>query len=371
MEPLLSYGATLARGLRGDHGVVGLYGAVQRLFITFGLTAGPASFIIDAPFGRWSDHSFLSVNGNFGWLLMELVSPLSFMVAMTISPSSSISQIPKSLTWDLPFSILNAFTSLPRARALLSFMFLVHYLNRAVISTVRNPGRARMNIAVPLSAMLFNLANGGTMGFWISGGEATNGTNTTHAWGLRNDSWALLVFAIGVNLWLFGFVGNVVCDEMLYDLKRKKVKSSGRTLEQRKKMSPRERYSIPKGFLYDYISHPSYFTEWIEWIGFAIASLCLAPSPFPGLALASIDSPTLKTTLSSLLGRSASPYALLRGVPPALRPFSQWYLQPPMIFVMQEILVMLPRAVSGHKWYQATFGEEWPKHRKIVIPGVF
>ncbi|SCV67997.1 BQ2448_118 [Microbotryum intermedium] len=371
MEPLLSYGATLARGLRGDFGVVGLYGAVQRLFITFGLTAGPASFIVDAPFGRWSDHSFMSVDGNIGWMLMELVSLLSFMVAMTLSPASSISQIPKNLTLDLPARVVSALASLPKARAVLSVLFLVHYLNRAVISTLRNPGRARMNIAVPLSAMFFNLANGGTMGLWMAGGEASKGGNATGTWGLANNSWARIGFATGVSLWVLGFVGNIVCDEMLYELKKKKMKNGGLTLEQKKKMSPRERYSIPRGFLYEYISHPSYFTEWIEWIGFTVSSLCLAPSPFPGLALASIDSPTFTASLSSLLGRSASPYALLRGVPPALRPFSQWYLQPPTVFVMQEILVMFPRAVSGHRWYRSTFGDEWPKSRKIVIPGLF
>lgn len=33
-------------------------------------------------------------------------------------------------------------------------------------------------------------------------------------------------------------------------------------------------------------------------------------------------------------------------------------------------IAMLPRAYKGHLWYKEKFGKDFPKDRKIVIPGV-
>lgn len=80
------------------------------------------------------------------------------------------------------------------------------------------------------------------------------------------------LFWAGVVLWTLGFIGNLVSDEVLYNL-RKPGKDG--------KQKPR--YSVPQGLLYSKpfggISFPAYFCEWIEWLGFAIAACSYSSSP--------------------------------------------------------------------------------------------
>jgi 3-oxo-5-alpha-steroid 4-dehydrogenase 1 len=57
-------------------------------------------------------------------------------------------------------------------------------------------------------------------------------------------------------------------------------------------------------------------------------------------------------------------------LPAGLRPFEQVYLQPMGLFLLNLIAAMLPRAISGQRWYRKNF-KEYPTKRKIVIPGLF
>lgn len=57
----------------------------------------------------------------------------------------------------------------------------------------------------------------------------------------------------GLFVFLLGIVGNIWHDNILAQLKRQ---GAG--------------YAIPRGGLYTLISFPTYFCEWIEWIGYAI-----------------------------------------------------------------------------------------------------
>ncbi|KAL1835311.1 hypothetical protein VTK73DRAFT_5783 [Phialemonium thermophilum] len=66
--------------------------------------------------------------------------------------------------------------------------------------------------------------------------------------------------------------------------------------------------------------YPHYFCEWIEWLGFWIAA-----------------------GFSSV---------------------------PAMMFVVNEVAAMLPRAVKGKRWYAEKFGEEKIRNKWAVIPGV-
>ncbi|BGP36278.1 hypothetical protein JCM10450v2_000173 [Rhodotorula kratochvilovae] len=327
--------ATLAQiglALRGQHGTLGLYAAVQRLFVAFGCLAFPASLLLDAPFGRfgtWGNR--LTVNGNLGWFLMELASPLSFLYALSIPLSSSpLASFP-------PFSpsrILAALAALPPARQLLATLFLIHYLHRSALGSLRNPGRAPMHLVIPLLSALFNLANGGTIGAWLAAG----------AGGVRVGGGAR--FALGIVLWAAGFAGNIYHDEVLYALKREKARSrpaaAGGADKRARAPSPRERYSIPTRGLYALVSHPSYLCEWVEWAGFALAAAQLASAPFPAAGAG------------------------------ALPPIRKSYLQPPALFLLQEVAAMLPRARSGHRWYQRTFGREWEEKgaRWAMVPWV-
>ncbi|CAG8517175.1 3991_t:CDS:2 [Ambispora leptoticha] len=81
-----------------------------------------------------------------------------------------------------------------------------------------------------------------------------------------------------------------------------------------------QRYAIPYGGLYRFISCPSYFGETTQWFGFAIAT---------------------------------------------------WYSPPAIIFALATPANLLPRAISTHTWYKENFKDKYPKDRKSIIPFLF
>ena len=299
---------------------------------------------------------------------MEIVAPIAFLVGLsaplTTSPllgsSSSLAS-----SWHAGW-LLEPFHHLPRARLVLVVAFLIHYANRSLLSTWRNPSRAKMHLAVPLSAILFNCANGFTLGMYIGGGLVTERRRDFDDEGWAREPWARALFWTGMTVWALGLASNIYHDEVLYSLKRQ----SGRSAKPTTSLSPsgdtanshsqqQHRYSIPprsKG-LYRFVSHPSYLSEWLEWLGYHLASLSLGPAPFPSFA----------ATLLLRTGGGKRPVPL----PQALQPWREWYLQPTALFVLMEVAIMSPRATSGHRWYERTFGrKEWQAHgqRWVVIP---
>ncbi|KAJ6591005.1 hypothetical protein DFH09DRAFT_1138312 [Mycena vulgaris] len=234
---------------------------------------------------------------------MELVSPLCFLYAFTSAPSSPTTR---------QYTLAGA--------------FLLHYLNRALLSPLRTPSRSKAHLMVPLSAAVFNLVNGSLMGAFLSSPSAPVSTPRFYA---------------GLALWAAGFMGNIVHDEILLNLRRraKDKKDDG--------APPGEHYAIPHGLLYRFVSYPNYLCEWLEWLGFALAA-----APPPSLS-------SLSASLSSISSFSLSSVAHAR---PSLTP--------PYAFVLAEVLLMTPRALRGHAWYHERFGDAYPKERRAVVPWV-
>lgn len=79
-----------------------------------------------------------------------------------------------------------------------------------------------------------------------------------------------------------------------------------------------DRYKIPMGGMFNYVSGANFFGECLEWTGFALASWS-----WSGLAFAAVT-----------WGNTG------------------------------------PRAVQHHKWYLQKFGDKYPRHRKALIPSV-
>ncbi|KAG8830788.1 hypothetical protein FRC17_004246 [Serendipita sp. 399] len=105
------------------------------------------------------------------------------------------------------------------------------------------------------------------------------------------DAFSDPLFVLGITMFLAGFISNIFHDEILYNLRRTPPPTP----------DGKPHYAIPHGGLYRYISYPNYFSEWIEFTGFAIA---------------------------------ASPH---------------WEYTAPWQFVVAEIMVMAPRAYKGHQ----------------------
>ena len=247
---------------------------------------------------------------------MEIVSPLTFVATFIATPLAPHRSTP--IPWADPSVLLAA-------------MFVAHYINRALVSPLRTPSRSRSHVIVNICGAFFNLANAFSVAAYLTSPSAQS---------FLSDAYTRPLFLIGVVLWASGFIGNILHDETLLDIRRKAAAKREKTHDQKG-----EYYGIPHGMLYSFISYPNYFCEWLEWLGFALAAAPLPTSFVPrSLTLTSLD-------------------ALVRsGVPKTLTP--------PWIFVISEVLVMLPRAYRGHQWYLNKF-PEYPKNRKVVLPFIF
>ena len=76
-------------------------------------------------------------------------------------------------------------------------------------------------------------------------------------------------------------------------------------------------YKIPRGFLFEVVSCPNYLGEIVEWIGWALAAWSLAGVSFAFWTIANL----------------------------------------------------LPRALTHHRWYRATF-PDYPQQRRAIVPGL-
>ena len=308
------------------------YLEARKWFTLMSVSLVPALLLINAPFGRFTpknQNSLFLVDGIKSWMIMELVSPLTFIYMFSTSPLSENGWFVQT-QWNSP-------------NAILSLCFLVHYINRAIINPLRTPSRSKSHIIVPLSAVAFNLVNGALMGSYLSSPYAHTFLSAR----------SLTPFYIGLTLWAFGFIGNIVHDEILLDIRRK-ANSKGK-----RKAEAGEHYAIPQGGLYTLVSYPNYLCEWIEWLGFAIAA---SPLPF------TLD--TISTTsISSFFPLLLDPEFYTRIIKDPGYLFAP-NLSPPWIFFISEVLLMLPRAYRGHQWYKSKFGESYPRQRRAVIPFV-
>ena len=290
----------------------------------------PTLLLINAPFGRFTpknQKSWLIVDGIKSWIVMELVSPMTFIYTFYTSPLSA-KAVPSQ--WNSPHTIL-------------ALCFLLHYANRAIINPLRTPSRSKSHIIVPLSAVAFNLINGSLMGSYLSSSYARNFLSA------RSPT----PFYVGLVLWAFGFIGNIVHDEILLNIRRKA------NIKGKSKAEAGEHYAIPQGGLYTLVSYPNYLCEWIEWLGFAISA-----SPFP-VTLHNISAESISSIFSSFLDPKF--YITIINEPGYLFAPS---LSPPWIFFISEIFLMLPRAYRGHQWYKSKFGTSYPERRRAVIPFV-
>lgn len=249
---------------------------------------------------------------------MESVSPIAFLAIYLSAPFSPTCTPPP----------------LRHPSTLLAGLFVLHYLNRAIISPLRSPGRSRTHIIVPICAIIFNLVNPPLLAAYLSAPpaptvmEAELFNRVYHppsvpspqipfsksVQGPPSHAWSHTSYYVGIFFFLLGLVSNIFHDEILYNLRRNHPPSA----------DGKPRYAIPKGGLYKWISYPNYLSEWIEWTGYAIAATA---------------------------GQE-----------------NRWAYTAPWIFVMSEVVLMLPRAWKGHSWYHQKFKGEYPKERKAVIP---
>ena len=186
----------------------------------------------------------------------------------------------------------------PNNTSALALVFLIvwqiHYIERSLVYPLLMRSNREMPLTVMLMGASFNLVNGYLQGRWI---YALAPTNTYTDELLKNPRiW------IGFSIFLIGFGVNLHSDHILRKLRNKKE----------------EKYSIPKGGLYRWISCPNYLGEILEWLGWAIA-------------------------IWSMAG---------------------------LVFFVWTIVNLVPRAYSHHNWYKEKF-TDYPEKRNALVPFLF
>lgn len=231
--------------------------------LTFGILV-----FVRAPYGRHYHGGWGPAVPNWaGWVLMESPAVLLFS-GVYLQGAHRFEVVP----------------------LLLLGLWQLHYVHRTFVFPFRVRSKRSMPLVVAGFGFAFNSLNAYVNARWISHlGDYPSA--------VLGEPWLWL----GITVFVAGYVINKQADRMLLALRR-----PGQT-----------GYSIPRGWLYEWVSCPNYLGEILEWVGWAIATWSL-----PGLA-----------------------------------------------FALYTAANVGPRALSNHRWYRERF-EDYPAQRKALIPFV-
>jgi 3-oxo-5-alpha-steroid 4-dehydrogenase 1 len=230
-------------------------------------------FYVKAPFGRHTTEKWgITINNKLGWFIMELPSLLIMIFFLFQGMGKEM-----GYAW------------------ILFALWIFHYSNRSIVYPIRMKATPkRIPLVIVMSAIFFNLVNAGLNGYYLS--KIASYENYDWQW---LNSWH---FISGIILFITGMAINWKADDMLIKLRKK-----GDT-----------GYTIPRGFLFEYISSPNLFGEILEWIGFALMA---------------------------------------------------WNL-PALTFAIWTFANLVPRAKNHHDWYHQYFNN-YPAKRKVVFPFIY
>ena len=201
-----------------------LFGLLVWIWISVAVIIFIVLLFVTAPYGRHSKRTWgMTIPDRLGWFLMEIPGPVIYLL-LVITGSG-----PKTVTvW------------------IITGLYLSHYANRAIVYPLRIRTRGKeMPLAVALMAVLFNLVNGGFLGYFAGMLQA----HYTVAW-LTDPR-----FIAGLLIFLAGMAINMSSDEKLIHLRRKRNGDG---------------YLIPQGGLFEKVSCPNFFGEIMEWSGYAL-----------------------------------------------------------------------------------------------------
>lgn len=290
--------------------------------------------------GKTSTVSRLNLPGRYAWAAAELVGPLNMLYIIYNLPSK-LNPPPTSSS-----SILG--TGLPFKHELVASLYLLHYLNRAFITPIfLAPSMSPIHASVAIMMVIFQFTNSSCIASWlVYSASAVNGQDrnslpevarrnyqqilrailpgTTASSDPSHSSTLLTspIIALGLVLFALGLLGNILSENALFDLRRgaakRKAKSEGKARVTYDKV-----YVIPpaKGW-FKYILSPHYVTEWVEWLGYWVLA--------GGLGLG--------------------------------------WNTPALWFLVNELVTMSPRAVTGRRWYVEKFGKRAVGGRGGILP---
>lgn len=227
-------------------------------------------FFVSAPYGKHHRENWgLEINNRLGWFIMEFPTIAIFLFFFIVGKNR----------YDLvPIFFL--------------IIWMIHYVQRTFIFPFMIRGNNRMPIMIIMFGLIFNIFNSYLQSRWIY-------TYSDY----YSIEWSLTPFFIsGVIIFLIGFISNIHSDYIIRNLRD----------------SEDDKYKIPRGGLFKWVSSPNYLGEIIEWSGWAIMTWSI-----PGL-----------------------------------------------IFAGWTFANLAPRAYATHIWYQEVFSD-YPDERRALIPYFF
>lgn len=279
---------------------------------------------------------------------------------------------PLNLLFTLHNSLNGDFSVLPWQNQLVAVLYVVHYVNRAIISPFfAAPSMSPIHAFVMVSAMGFNWVNSSCLAGWVLGYPIdVQGFDVSGVEG-EGAGFGLLP-CLGLGMFIVGMVGNIYSERALFQLRReegdrraakKTDQANDSTNDQKADKKYHKVYVIPpKKGVFRSILYPHYVFEWIEWFGFTLVGTAVFPAgsgsvnPIAATATAAATVPRIK--LAPWLVPAAAVADRLR-VPLPL---------PALAFAVNAVANMLPHARWGRKWYVEKFGEDAVGNRGVAIP---
>ncbi len=192
-----------------------------------------ALYFVEAGYGYLFNPKFgFPVPNKLGWVLMESPVFIAMVVLWLLSERT--------------------FQAAPLA---LFLIFQSHYFQRSFIFPMLLRGNSKMPFGIVAMGMTFNTLNALMQGGWIFFISPDD---------YYADWFSKPYFYIGLAIFIFGMVVNLHSDYIIRNLRKE-----GDT-----------RHYIPKGGMFRYVSSANYFGEFMEWVGFAIASWSWAGAVF-------------------------------------------------------------------------------------------
>ena len=237
----------------------------------------------------------VSLDPRVGWFLMEIPAPVSFALSFYYGRKAKVAAERAEKDLEKKKQGPSGWTPY-----VLAFLFLRWYANRTFLF----PYLIRVAKGTKESFALYNAAIGA---FFLMAHGFLNG----RAFSLLNkhytDAWLTDPrFLVGWALHEMGFWIVLHSENVMRNLRP----ADGII------RNPQDRYKIPMGGLYNYVTNAPYFGELLGWFGFAV--LTWSPSMIP------------------------------------------------VFFISLSNLV--PRSFVQHEWYLKRFGDAYPKDRKVLVP---
>ncbi len=253
-----------------------IYEYIQIAMFVCAIIVFIALFKIPAGYGKTSSEKWMLLGGvdnRLGWFLMELPTMLILVYYFTGNGLEEIVGTVFLIVW------------------------MTHYIHRTFIFPWLIRGDKKMSTIIILMGALFNAANTYIQGRWIYLLAPEN---------MYDIDWlSKPQFIAGVVIFYFGWITNIHSDYIIRNLRKERTDN---------------KYYIPKGGMFKYVSAPNYMGEMLEWLGWTIMTYSIAG----------------------------------------------------LVFFIWTFANLAPRAVITHRWYKEKFGEEYRKlDRKAFIPYIW